>query len=479
MTIEDIVGDNPKRSFFRDALNHASTFACEYCESAAVQRKDNKQIAIIRNKYEMQRHNVTGQITSLINSPASSASATERKKKLETLNKILLDLDTDEKKELKKIGGNKLCWPATTMNGNLRTIENITHIVNSIEDDVPMSKEDCKGFRGKSVLLSQPNFHFINNISTEYMHSTCLGVVKRITELTFKVGEHRQRVTKRKLSDPKHFNMSIRLIKLPGECSRRCRNLDFSVLKATEFRNLILFFFPIVLDCIGNEHNVEKNVWLDLAYMIRTCIVTNEEFDFISNELIVRVCIHFYRNYEKIYGVSNCTYSVHVVGSHLLQMRGTSPLNSRSAFKYESFYAEMKNLFCPGTPSTTKQILRNCLMKRQLENHACVKKIKYQIPPRKETRENNSSIYVLNGNAHEMYNIKEKNPNKTFTCVKQGKFTAQFNDIMKKNWSDVGVYKLGPTCDKPIIIKECDIAGKVIKVNNYLITCPNHVLREQ
>lgn len=34
--LKNAVGDNPKRSGFRCALGHGSSFACEYCESKAV-----------------------------------------------------------------------------------------------------------------------------------------------------------------------------------------------------------------------------------------------------------------------------------------------------------------------------------------------------------------------------------------------------------------------------------------------------------
>ena len=350
---------------------------------------------------------------------------------------------------------------------------------NDNENGHQMTTEECKGFLGKSPLLELDDFDFIDNITCEYMHSVCLGVVKRQTQLTFKVGEPRPRVTKRKLSDPALFNEQIRNISLPGECSRRCRNLDFSVLKASEFRNLILFFFPIVVQIIGSEHSVEQNIWLDLAFLVRACVLPDAEFNLIDKQLLNRICANYYKNYEKMYGHQNCTYSTHIVGSHLMQIRGPSPLNSRSAFKYESFYSEMKDLFCPGTPSPTKQILKNCYMKRQLENHRCQRKITYKSPPSKKTMENNSSIYVLAGSGHKLYNIVNVNEDNTFTCYEQGKFNATFNDTIKRNWCDVGVYKLGPIDNVPITIKKKDIAGKVLTVNGYLITCPNHVLTEQ
>ena len=34
--LNSVICDNPKRAIFRNVLNHASLFACEYCESSAV-----------------------------------------------------------------------------------------------------------------------------------------------------------------------------------------------------------------------------------------------------------------------------------------------------------------------------------------------------------------------------------------------------------------------------------------------------------
>lgn len=130
------------------------------------------------------------------------------------------------------------------MEGNLRTKENIQAIVNEIKNNPNILQSDpdfCKGIKGESLLLNQPNFDIIEDSPCEYMHSVCLGLVKRTVSLTFKVGENRQRITKRKLSDPKIYNDKIRLVQVFREFSRRCRNLDFSVMKASEFRHIVLF----------------------------------------------------------------------------------------------------------------------------------------------------------------------------------------------------------------------------------------------
>ena len=378
-----------------------------------------------------------------------------------------------------------------TRTGKLRTVNSIRQIVEQIEaNEGPLERHLAKGIIGKSHLLNQPRFNFITDIPCEYMHLVCLGLVKRVTELTFKVGDNKERVTKRKLSDPALFNFYISQIQVVREFSRRCRTLDFSVFKAQEFRNLLLFFFPIVIKCIDEEYSEEIKLWYNLVFMIRSCILPNSEFRDIPDRKIETACETFFRLYEKLYGKINCTYTVHVVCSHLLLVRGSQPLTFRSAFKFESFFSEMKNLYVPGTTSTIKQVIENCFMKRAVEYHVCEKTIFYScekkpLPgkPFNPGMENNSLIYTSNdNNHHNFYKIVEMDDNDKdkFVCVKQGKFKFSNPLTPNLNWSDVGVYKLGPTLnEEQIIIHRNDICGKILKVDNLLITCPNNVLQEK
>ena len=392
--LHNMICDNPKRCFLRHALGHMAMFGCEYCESPAVHVEKGFKVHEVKKKFDVQKKNLESQIKFLQTKegPGPSADITN----IETLKNMLKSVEENFKEEMKKVKCKHLCWPHTTANGNPRTIENINAIVDEIEsNENPLPREVAKGFKGRSILLNKEQFHFVDNINTEYMHSVCLGVVRRLVEVTFKVGQNRIRVTDRKLSDPEHFNRLIRNVQLPNECSRRCRNLDFAVLKATEFRNILLFFFTIVLQCIEKKYKTERKLWLQLVYVIRACVITNAEFDAIVKKSISGLAVAFYKNYEKVYGPNNCTYSIHIVASHILKIRGDQPLTERSAFVFENFYAEMKNLFCPGTVSPLKQILKNCIMKRQLQRHTCSSPIKYSPMPSPQKKILERKIIIL------------------------------------------------------------------------------------
>ena len=442
-----------------------------------------KNINSINKRYATQESNLSQQLTQLGESQDSQDPYV-----LE-LQEQLATIQEEKENEVNQSGRKKLTWPSSTMNGNLRTMEDIHSIVAEIERNPNILKTDpdfCKGIKGKSVLLDQPHFHYVNDVPCEYMHSSCLGVIKRLVELTFKVGENRDRVTKRKLSDPKSYNDQIRDIQVCREFSRRCRNLDFGVMKAAEFRNILIFFFPIVLNCIEDEFQEEKQLWLYLVYIIRACIIPNEEFTQIMKEDVETACRKFYTLFEKTYGVQNCSYSIHILPSHMLQIRGNMPLTHRSAFKFENFYSEMKNLFKPGTVSTMKQIVQNSLMKRILEHHKC-EKTTYFCPEKKPKpgvkfnppKENNSLIYVYQNHSFHMYSIDEVVDDDNFRCKIQGKFRATMPLTPEYDWSKVGVFKVGPLSEETKMIRRSDVAGKVIRVKEYLITCPLNVLHEQ
>lgn len=484
--ITSAVCDNPKRSDLRCALCHSATYACEYCEANAVLVQNimlQTEEASIRKKYDLRKKSLVNTIDFIRNSPGTVQSKIKDEAKIRELTATLAMLDEEEKTELKAMKRKqKLVWPFSTMSGRLRTVDLIKYTVNRINrspDDI--DKHERKGFKGHSHLLDQNNFHFINDITVEYMHSGCLGVVKRLLELTFATGENRPKLSKRKLSDPALFNDAIRKVLFSREFSRRCRNLDLGIMKAQEYRNIGLFFFPIVLNCIEETYPNEKRVWLYMAYMLRSCVIPNREFHEIDPLTVKNACKKFYSLFEKCFGQTNCSYSIHVFPSHLLRIRGKDPLTSRSAFIYESFYSEMKNLFKAGTNSPLKQIIQNTLMKRKLEPHYCEKPVKFQCKKSNEKGlENNFMIYIYNdNNEYEFYNIIEQNDDNSYQCTQQGRYKYDCPLTPEIDWSLVGVYKKGPSTTVMKNIKKENICGKVIQVENLLLTCPLNVLTEQ
>ena len=338
-----------------------------------------------------------------------------------------------------------------------------------------MPANEAKGVVSRSPLLLIPNFCLCKNVTTEYLHSVCLGVCKRCIELTFSCGENRSRITNRKLSSPLDFNKMMLNIKMFKEFSRRCRELDFAVYKGQEYRNIVLFFFIIVVECIEKQAP-ERKLWLQFAFFIRACVLPANEFRIIDLDTIEKTAIDFYNLYEKLFGQKNCSYNTHVVCSHVLEMRYFGPFTSTSAFPFESFYGEIRNSFTPGTQSTLKQAFQKILLKRALGFHSCQSSIHYSA--NETNMENDTIIYCYQNSVYNMYKINEVHDDHVI-CNRQGRYPHTFQETPNLNFSQVGVYKRGPqTLDKVKIMKK-NIAGKVLPVLDFLITCPNNVLREK
>ena len=345
--------------------------------------------------------------------------------------------------QLRKKKGH-LIWPAHSKDSEKRTITEIQETTQKIIDkqegnlQEDLLQEDLKGFVGRSLFLDIEGFNFIDDIPGEYLHSVCLGVVKRLLELTFSVGEKRHTNITRRLTPPKKYNEQIKEIKCPKEFSRRSRALDLSVMKGQEMRNLILFFFPLIINSIPNETK-EKTVWLLLAYMVRACVLPNNEFNVLDPSLITTASDNMYELYEQLYGVTNCTYSIHLVCSHLLQIRGTNPLTETSAFKFESFYGELRRSFVTGTPSTLKQMFQTIYLRRSLQ-HNCKESI--YLSPKETTYQSNCYIYTFINEEYECYKIL----NVTETHVLGhpiGIFPHTFSETPYLNWNSIGVFKRG------------------------------------
>ena len=466
--VSQFIGNQPKRSNARQCLCFSSWYPCEYCFTkgtkivinSAAQKKEkdklNLQIDIVKEK---------------INNMKESAS--QNKKDMTKLKMLEKDLVTAEEKIKPK--KSHILWPKTSMNGPPRTREEITEIVEKLENHVELSIDEAKGIKGRSLLLDLPSFNFVNNVPVEYLHLVCLGVVKRSVELTFRVGESRTRVTKRKLSLPSQFNAQISHVQVVREFNRRIRELDFSVYKGQEFRNLVLFFFPLILNCIEPPAK-ERKYWLILAYMVRSCVIPSEEFKQFPLNVLDKCSETFYSLYEQLFGVINCTYSIHVFACHLIEMRYHGPLTVTSAFPFESFYGEVRNSFVPGTPSTLKQIMSNVLLKRVLANHKCQNEM--YISPKNTPLECNNLIYTFQQNSYTMYQVNSIDGN-ILTCQILDKLECTFPETPSLNWGIIGVFEKGNLLPGEIVIDRSIVKGKVLLVKQYLLTCPLNVLREK
>ena len=466
LKITQFIGDNLKRAIAKMSLNHAAWYPCEYCYAKG------SKIDIIDRHAQQKLISQKNIVQEKINDCEKEPQTPENVEKIANLNNLKNELQKSIDSMKKK---SNIVWPFSTFHSEHRSRQSLLDILNLIETEPNLTIDQLKGVVGRSLLMDIPWFNFVYDTPAEYMHSGCLGVIKKLVELTFSVGVNRERITKRKLSPPKKFNELMAKIKLPHESSRRARDLDLAVFKAQEYRNVCIFFFPLVTQCIEKDAK-ERHLWLYLAYMIRSSIIPSEEFEPLNVNEIEQVCEKYYKLYEELFGQKNTTYNTHVFVAHLLEIRTHGPLTETSAFKFESFYSEMRRSFVPGTTSGMKQIMQNVLMKRALGNHCCKNSILFSNYD--TALECNKFIYLYDQNEYSLFEIDSIEGN-TLTCFKIGQYPASFPETPEINWSLVGVFKQGAKSNQPTSIQTSEPKGKVIIVGDLMITCPNNILNEK
>ena len=112
-------------------------------------------------------------------------------------------------------------------------------------------------------MLNLEDFDIITQIPAEYMHLVCLGVVKKLFKLTFQADNRMRIIDNQRLQQ---LNENLLKTQVPTEFSRRTRAIDFSNFKAEEWRNIIMFYFPLVANCLETSP-AEASLWYLLAFM--------------------------------------------------------------------------------------------------------------------------------------------------------------------------------------------------------------------
>ena len=225
--IKQYIGDNPKRSDAKDCKCHSGWYACEYCFA--------KGIKVILTDHSKARDRLLNQkllIEEKISECQNLPKSPENDSKIENLVSLKEELAKGINSFQRK---SNILWPFSTMNSQNRSRQSILEIIHKIENEENISIDEAKGIKGRSLLLDIPDFNYIYDAPAEYLHSGCLGLIKRLVELTFDVGVNRKRITKRQLSQTSVFNKLMLQTKVPNESSRRARNLDFAVFKGQEF----------------------------------------------------------------------------------------------------------------------------------------------------------------------------------------------------------------------------------------------------
>lgn len=184
--LKTVIGDNPKRAILREALNHSSNYACEYCTSKAVQYSNNNPAALKEKKEnDLKILKFEKEIRSLTSASGSTVGLKKKEEQIGLLHDFIAEIKKKNAQLLKK--QSHPVWPESTAQGELRTFEDTLRIVQLIEDHgrSHLGPDTLKGIVGRSLLLGVENFNFVSDVTVEYMHVACLGVVKRFDNYVY------------------------------------------------------------------------------------------------------------------------------------------------------------------------------------------------------------------------------------------------------------------------------------------------------
>lgn len=242
---------------------------------------------------------------------------------------------------------NRVCFPDLT--ANLRTHSDF------------IAYSDSEFHCGETIISKIPKFDIINDIPFDYMHSVCIGVMKKL--LLFWTGG----VKRHHLTLPKNllFVLDARLNNLgqyvphefqrtPNENSRKHPIHDASRLKATELRQILLYTGMVIFhDVLSKE---VYNHFLEFCVAIRILSIDNISDEY--NEFAKKLIYHFVATFAHIYGKCYMSHNIHTILHLADDVKKFGSLNKFSAFPFENYMQPLKKKIKSGVKPLQQLVRR-------------------------------------------------------------------------------------------------------------------------
>lgn len=223
---------------------------------------------------------------------------------------------------------NRTCFPYKDHLSSLRTHNTF----------VLRTHEDYHITNVNTILLDLPNFNIVEKFSLDYMHLTCLGVMRKLILLWMK-GPLSVRLPSSKI---KLISSNLQSIKnnIPVEFCRKPRDLEeICRWKATELRQLLIYSGPLVLkDCLS-----EKCYTNFMAFHISMVILISPNLGKYL-EFAQRLLNYFVSSFQTIYGKHLISHNIHGLLHLCHDYKLFGPLDSVSCFPFENFMKIFKSM---------------------------------------------------------------------------------------------------------------------------------------
>lgn len=182
--------------------------------------------------------------------------------------------------------------------------------------------------------------NLIVQVVFEYMHLVCLGIMKKIFSVIIEGKYAYHLKLNRHLIRTLSARLALVKIYCPRDFARKPEDVTkFSQFKATEFRQILLYTGPVILYGIVNDAVYFHFLIFHTAMRILVNPSSSGE-NITFAEGLLRI---FVQNAEQIYGLEFLTYVVHCLLHLADDVKRFGPLDSYSAFPYESNMMYFRN----------------------------------------------------------------------------------------------------------------------------------------
>jgi hypothetical protein len=211
-------------------------------------------------------------------------------------------------------------------------------------DDDFRNMMDEEHHRGPTPLSDLP-IGLVTDFVFDYMHLVCLGVVRKLVKFWLGGSLHTSDEVASRLSSSKVQLLSDKLANVrqftPREFARRPRGLsEVDRLKATEFRQLLMYTGPIILSGVLVQNVYQHFLLLFTAITLLTSPVLCQDYCDYAHSLLVA----FVELASTLYGSDFIVYNVHGLIHLADDANRHGSLDNFSAFPFENQMKALKRL---------------------------------------------------------------------------------------------------------------------------------------
>lgn len=174
-------------------------------------------------------------------------------------------------------------------------------------------------------------FNPVTNVPLDYMHSICLGIVRKLLYLWVD-GKSHYRLQYRDIEEISTLLVTQLKPSISVEFTRKPRAMNcLKLWKATKYRMILLYTGPVAF-----KSTLKRNVYahfLTLHVIIRIlCSQDLNDYLNYAQDLI----LFFIKRFMKIYGIHHMSHNVHSLLHLVDDVKNFGPLDNFSAFKFEN-----------------------------------------------------------------------------------------------------------------------------------------------